>query len=114
MYNGGVYNIIFMSYADYVALYSAIHNKEVDFGFIRLDTRPIYTKRIRLWEEKLYFVLRQDLSRVVSAKMIFFKNSKCDFITESTTETGYTTSTKTQGGILMRLLHGNWVRRVFE
>ena len=47
--------------------------------------------------------LRQDLSRVVSAKMIFSKNSKCDFITESTTETGYTTSTKTQGGILMRL-----------
>ena len=61
LYNGSVYNIIFMSYADYVALYSAIHNKEVDFGFIRLDTRPIYTKRIRLWEEKLYFVLTREL-----------------------------------------------------
>ena len=38
--------------------------------------------------------LRQDLSRVVSAKMIFSKNSKCDFVTESASETGYTTNTK--------------------
>lgn len=39
-------------------------------------------------------LLRQDLSRVVSAKMIFSKNSKCDFVTESASETGYTTNTK--------------------
>lgn len=38
--------------------------------------------------------MRQDLSRVVSAKMIFSKNSKCDFVTESASETGYTTNTK--------------------
>ena len=38
--------------------------------------------------------LRQDLSRVVSAKMIFSKNSKCDFVTESASETGYTTNIK--------------------
>ena len=47
--------------------------------------------------------VRRDLSRVVSAKMNFSKSSKCDFITESTSETGYNTSTKTQGGTLMRL-----------
>ncbi len=41
-----------------------------------------------------YRIMRQDLSRVVSAKMIFSKNSKCDFVTESASETGYTTNTK--------------------
>lgn len=42
-------------------LVKAIHNKEIDFGFIHLDTRPIYTKRLSLWEEKIYFVLTRVL-----------------------------------------------------
>ena len=43
------------------------------------------------------------MSRVVSAKMIFSKNSKCDFVTESASETGYTTNTKHKQIPLRRL-----------
>ena len=43
------------------------------------------------------------MSRVVSAKMIFSKNSKCVFVTESASETGYTTNTKHKQIPLRRL-----------
>jgi len=39
----------------------AIKAKEIDFGFINADTQPVYTKRIRLWEERLYFIVSVDL-----------------------------------------------------
>lgn len=42
-------------------LVQAIKNKEVDFGFINYDVQPLYTKRVRMWEEKLYIVCSKKL-----------------------------------------------------
>lgn len=37
-------------------LTKAIKDKDVDFGFIHIDNQPLYMKRLRLWEENIYFV----------------------------------------------------------
>lgn len=42
-------------------LVNAIKNKDVDFGFINIDSQPLYMNRMRLWEEKVYFVVSPKL-----------------------------------------------------
>lgn len=38
------------------SLTKAIGDKEIDFGFINIDSQPLYMQRLRLWEEKVFFV----------------------------------------------------------
>lgn len=41
---------------DIEGLTKAIKDKEIDFGFINIDSQPLYMQKMRLWEEKVYFV----------------------------------------------------------
>lgn len=42
-------------------LTKCIKNRELDFGFINIDTHPLYMQRLRLWEDELYFVAARKL-----------------------------------------------------
>lgn len=40
---------------------STVKEKYYDFAFVHMDVQPLYTKRIRLWQEKLVWVCSKEL-----------------------------------------------------
>lgn len=42
-------------------LTESIKKRDLDFGFINIDTHPLYMQRLRLWKDELYFVASKAL-----------------------------------------------------